>query len=314
LSAGPRASARPLHLVVFPGPFNWPVWVATNKGWFAEEGLALRVTHTPGSAFQLAGLIRGEFDVAVTLVDNVIAYREGQGEVPVVGEDLVALMAADTRAMPTLVTAPEVQSYEALRGKTLSVDAKTTGYALVLRAMLDRGGLDSDDYELESVGGVLQRFEALVARRHAGALFNSPFEGLLRARGFNMLDTAGAVLGRYQGQVVSARKGWAYANRETVVGFLRGFQRGLQWLYQPAHREEAFAIYGENTPNATTEAAATAYSILFHPVTGFALDGALDPEGLAKVIELRARYGQPARPLGDVSDYYDPTFLRAARE
>jgi ABC-type nitrate/sulfonate/bicarbonate transport system substrate-binding protein len=283
-------------------------------GWFAENGVDLSVTLTPGSVFQLAGLVRGEFDIAITLVDNVVAYREGQGEAPVVGEDLIALMAADTRVFPTLVTIPEVRRYSDLRGRTLSVDAKTTGYALVLRAMLEQGGLKVGDYELESVGGVLQRFEALTEKRQAGALFNSPFESLLKARGFNVLDTAIAVLGNYQGQVLAARKGWALANREAVVGFVRAFLNAVRWSCDPANREAAFSIYAENAPNSERDGAATAHDTLFDPVTGFPADGAVDLRGLEKVIELRSRYGTPKKLLGTPWDYYDPTFLQAALE
>lgn len=304
---------KALRLVVFPGAFNWPVWVAQKKGWFAAEGLDVAITQTPGSVFQLTGLIDGTFDLAITLVDNVVAYRCGQGEVPAVGEDLVALMACDTRAFPSLVTSPEVRSYADLRGRSLSVDARKTGYALVLHAMLEHGGLCAVDYAIESVGGVLQRFEGLLAGRQAGALFNSPFESLLVAKGFNLLDTAISVLGSYQGQVVAARSGWAEANAPEVGGFLRALLRAIAWLYEPANRTEAFAIHDASNTGAAPGSAAVAYSILFHPLQGFPRSGEIDMRGLAKVLELRSRFGVPPKPLGVPSDYYRPEYLESAR-
>ena len=54
---------RTVRLVVFPGGFNWPIWVAQEMGWFARQGIALEVTPTPGSVFQLTGLIEGRFEV-----------------------------------------------------------------------------------------------------------------------------------------------------------------------------------------------------------------------------------------------------------
>lgn len=298
-----------LRLIVFPGAFNWPVWAAQAKGLFAAQDLAVAVTQTPGSVFQLTGLIDGAFDLAVTLVDNVVAYREGQGEVPAVGEDLCAFMACDTRVFPALVTLPEVRHYADLRGRSLSVDARNTGYALVLRAMLEHGGLAPGDYRLESVGGVLQRFEALLERRQAGALFNSPFESLLQARGYNLLDTALSVLGSYQGQVVAGRRRWAAANSAALQGFLRALRQAIAWLYDPLNRAEAFAIHDANLPDAAAGSAAVAYATLFHPRDGFPPDGALDMAGLSKVIELRARYGRPPKRLGGPLDYYDPSYL-----
>ncbi|OGA80189.1 MAG: hypothetical protein A3G81_29395 [Betaproteobacteria bacterium RIFCSPLOWO2_12_FULL_65_14] len=301
---------KPLRLIVFPGAFNWPVWVARKKGWFAGERIALDLAHTPGSVFQLTGLINGDFDLGITLVDNVLAYREGQGEAPVVGEDLTAFMACDTRVFPALVTQPAVRSYADLRGRTLAVDAKTTGYALVLYAMLEHGGLAREEYHVESVGGTQQRFEGMLAGRQAGALFNSPYESLLQARGFNVLDTAISVLGAYQGQVVAGRKRWAAQNRDVVVGFLRALRRAIAWLYEPANRDEADAIHDENSPAAAPGSAALAYAILFHPDRGFPPGGEIDLDGLKKVIELRSRFGAPPKRLGEPFDYYDPSYLK----
>ena len=301
---------KTVRLIVFPGAFNWPVWVASAKGFFADEAVEVQVSETPGSVFQLSALIRGDFDLAITLMDNVVAYREGQGEVPLVGDDLAAFMACDTRVFPSLVTLPEVRSYADLRGRAVSVDARTTGYALVLQAMLEHGGLGPQDYRVESVGGVLQRFEALLARRHAGALFNSPFESLLVARGFNKLDTALSVLGSYQGQVVAGQRRWAAANRATLVGFLRALRGAIGWLYDPANRDEAFAIHDAHLPKAGAGSNAVAYATLFDPGSGLPRSGELHLDGLAKVIELRSRYGSPGKRLGGPFDYYDPSYVK----
>jgi ABC-type nitrate/sulfonate/bicarbonate transport system substrate-binding protein len=305
---------KTIRFVVFPGAFNWPVWVAGRMGWFAEAGLEVRITCTPGSVFQLTGLMDGAFDLGITLIDNVVAYREGQGEVPAVGKDLVGLMAHDTRTFPTLVTLPEVRSYGDLRGRTLSLDATTTGYAMVLYAMLEKGGLGRSDYRIESVGGVKQRFDALLARQHAGALFNSPFESLLEAQGFTRLDTARAVLSGYQGMVVAGRREWIAANRAAVGGFLRALLRAIAWLYDPANRTAAFKIHDEEIPGAPANSAATAYGILFHPEYGLPRDGRIDHDAVAAVLDLRSRFGVPARRLGAPQDYYDLRYLDEAKK
>src|SRR6266702_5587301 len=130
------APPKPVNLIVFPGGFNWPIWVAQEKGLFARNGIEVKLTPTPSSVFQLVNLIDGKFDIAMTAIDNLIAYREGQGEEPRVGPDLIAVMGAD-HGFLKLVTIPEVKSFADLRGKTVSVDARTTGYAFVLFEILD---------------------------------------------------------------------------------------------------------------------------------------------------------------------------------
>src|SRR5229473_7792501 len=83
-----RAAAQnlePVSVIVFPGGFNWPIWVAQEKGYFAKGGIEVKLTPTPNSVFQLTNLIEGKFDIAMTAIDNLIAYQEGQGEAPVSG-------------------------------------------------------------------------------------------------------------------------------------------------------------------------------------------------------------------------------------
>src|SRR5215469_670588 len=127
--AAARAEAAPptLEVIVFAGGFNWPIWAAEKEGFFAQNNVAVHLTPTPGSEFQLKNLIEGKFDIGMTAIDNVIAYMEGQGEAKVdVKPDLVAIMGGDNGFL-RLVSIPEVKTYDALRGKELTVDARTTG-------------------------------------------------------------------------------------------------------------------------------------------------------------------------------------------
>src|SRR5262245_21513042 len=175
LLAAPAFAQAPktVNLIVFPGGFNWPIWVAQEKGMFARHGVEPKITPTPGSAFQLTGLIEGKFDIAMTAIDNLIAYREGQGEAKILGPDLIAFMGGDNGFL-RLVAVPEVKSIGQLKGKTVSVDALTTGYAFVLLEMLERGGLSRSDYQVERAGGVMQRFNALMEKKHDATLLLSP--------------------------------------------------------------------------------------------------------------------------------------------
>jgi ABC-type nitrate/sulfonate/bicarbonate transport system substrate-binding protein len=308
---GKARDAR-VTLIVFPGGFNWPVWVAQERGMFARHGIGVDIVTTPGSVFQWTSLASGESQIAVTLMDNVVAYREGQGEAPVVVSDAIAVMGLDNRAMPALLTSPDITRYADLEGKTLAVDAVKTGNALVLIGMLERAGLRPGDYRLERAGGVTQRFEAMQRGEYAGALFNSPFEGLLGALGFNILDSAASILPHFQGHVVAVRKGWAEANRDVLVGFLGAIVESLAWLYDAGNREQALAIYERNLPDSAPGAAQVAYDVLFDAVTGFPRNGELDGDGVGEVLALRARYGEPKKTLSDASAYCDAQYLEEA--
>jgi ABC-type nitrate/sulfonate/bicarbonate transport system substrate-binding protein len=308
----PPAPLQTVNLIVFPGGFNWPIWVAREKGFFANNGIEVKITPTPSSVFQLTNLIDGKFDIAMTAIDNLVAYREGQGEAPKVGPDLFAFMGGDNGFL-RLVTVPEVKNFRELHGKTLSVDAMTTGYAFVLFEVLARNKLRMDkDYKVVSAGGVLQRFQALMEKKHSGTLLLSPFEVQAQEKGFHKLANATDVLGHYQGLVGGARRSWADQNRDAVIGYIRAFSQGVDWLYDPAHRDEAIAIFVKNLPNATPQGALAAYGILLSPVEGFQKKAKIDLEGVKTVLALRTKYAKPHKTLSDPSRYYDPSFYDAA--
>ena len=312
LLAVPARAQTPLELIVFPGGFNWPIWAAEASGAFARNGVAVHITDTPSSVFQLTGLISGKFDIAVTAIDNLIAYDEGQGEAPVDGTpDLIAVMGGDNGFLH-LVTAPDVPDFAALKGKTLSVDAMTTGFAFVLQRLVELGGLQPGDVEFVRAGGVMQRFNALLEGQHAGTLLMSPFEVVAGAKGYHDLADAGRVLGHYQGLVTGVRRDWAAAHRTELVGFLRGYLAGLDWLYDPANKQAAIAVLRQHLPNMTEPLAERSYTLLVEPEHGFARHAALDKPGVQQVLELRSRYGRPPKTLDQPAKYYDESYYEEA--
>src|ERR1700704_367474 len=106
---------------VFPGGFNWPSYVAADKGFFAHHGIQVALEGTTGSVAQMTGLSQGRFDIAMTALDNIVAYVEGEGEAPIGPQpDFVAVMGSDSSFL-SLVVAPAIRTYSDLRGKTLSV-------------------------------------------------------------------------------------------------------------------------------------------------------------------------------------------------
>ena len=300
-----------LEVIVFAGGFNWPIWVAQEQGFFRENDIAVNVTPTPGSVYQLVNLIDGKFDIAMTAIDNLIAYREGQGEDPKVGPDLVAVMGAD-QGFLKLVAVPEITSIGELRGKTVSVDARTTGYAFVLFELLERGGLREPDYKVERAGGVLQRFQALMEKKHDATLLLSPFEVQAEVRGFHTLASASQVLGPYQGLVAGVRQAWAANHREALVGYIRAYVKGVDWLYDPANKAEAIALFRKNLPSVSPEGAEASYRLLLDPQTGFQRTGAINLEGVSQVLALRSKWSEQKKELGQPAKYYDPTYYDAA--
>jgi len=310
-----RAAAQnlePVSVIVFPGGFNWPLWVAQEKGYFAKGGIEVKLTPTPNSVFQLTNLIEGKFDIGVTAIDNVIAYMEGQGEASVSSQpDLFVFMGGDNGLL-SLAVLPEIRTYQDLKGKTLSVDAMTTGYAFVLFDLLKRNGLKPGDYNVVRAGGVLARWEAIKERKHDGTMLITPFDILARTNGLNILQYAIDVYGHYQGLCGATRRSWAAENPKKLDAYIRGYREGLAWLFDPKNKQEAIAILRKNLPQLSEGLADQSYSVLVSP-RGFAADGALDIEGVRQVLALRSEYGEPKKALTEPMRYYDPKYYEAAK-
>ena len=309
-----RADAQtlqPVSVIVFPGGFNWPIWIAQEKGFFAKDGIEVKLTPTPNSVFQLTGLIDGKFDIAITAIDNVIAYMEGQGEAKTETKpDLIVFMGGDNGFL-NVVTIPEVKSFAEIKGKTLSVDALTTGYAFVLFDLLKRNGLKAGDYKIEKAGGVLARWEAIKQKKQAGTLLITPFDIFAKAAGLNVLQYAIDVYGHYQGLVGASRREWAAKNPKLVEAYIRGTIAGVDFLRDPKNKDEAIAILRKHLPQMSEAVAAQSYATMAGP-KGFTPKAAIDIEGVRKVLALRSEYGKPKKELTDPMKYYEATYYQAA--
>lgn len=315
LSGPAAARGQALHRLdvdVFNSGTVWPIWVAQDKGFFASNGLEVHLIPTPGSLAQMEGLIDGKFDIAMTAIDNLIAYMEGEGEAKTEAiPNIIAVMGSDNGFL-SLVTAPNAATFLALRGATLSVDAFTTGYAFVLEEMLKLRGLASSDYTLVKAGGFQQRFDGLIAGSQAGTLSVPPFTFLATAKGFHDLGNAVSVLGRYQGVVAAVRKDWAPEHRDELVGYIRSYIAAVTWLYDPANKAEALEIFEKHLPGATPEIAGKSYEVFLDPQTGFDHHAAIDVAGVRRVMQIRQDYATPYKALTDPSRYYDLGYYDAA--
>jgi ABC-type nitrate/sulfonate/bicarbonate transport system substrate-binding protein len=305
LAAAPcEAQPQTLRVMGFSGSSNWPVFVAQEKALFARERLEVRLSAATNSATQLASLVDGRIEIALTALDNVVAYEEG---------DLFAFLGVNSGGRFNLMVEPAIRRYADLKGRTLAVDALSSGYAFVLMEMLRRAGLAGSDYRLLSVGGSRERLAALRSGKAAGSLLNAPQDAAAEAAGFARLANSAEVLGAYQGSVGAARRSWAAANAGALVRYIRAHVAAVDWLYDPAHRAEAIEILRRQLADVSPDSAARSYDELLDPVHGsLSRKAAIDIEGVRTVLRLRAEFARPAKPPADASRYYDPVYYERA--
>jgi ABC-type nitrate/sulfonate/bicarbonate transport system substrate-binding protein len=307
-------SLRNLAVVVFPGGFNLPLWAAQRQGFFEQNGVAVELTDTPSSTFQIQGLAEGRFDIAMTALDNVVAYEEGQGEAEIPpNAGLFAFMGSDNGFL-SVVGGKGIRFFDDLRGKKLSVDALSTGYAFVLRELLARNGISESEVSFERAGGALNRFQELLKGSHAGTVLVTPFDLLAVNQGHIRLAVAQQALGAYQGVVAASRRSWAREHESALIGFVRAYRSAVEFLHDPANRGVAEGLLLANVRAMTPPLAKQSLAVLLHPETGFFRDVRLDRARMDTVLRLRSKFGEPRRTLADPARYVDDSYrLKALR-
>ncbi|WP_369641544.1 ABC transporter substrate-binding protein [Acidovorax sp. A79] len=169
--------------------------------WKLTADVALNAERNFSSDAQFEALASGRVDAVVTAMDNVMDWNQRAGP-----QDLRLVAQLESTTPLTLVGRTGCTWPEGLRGATILVDAPRNGFIVALRAMLAERGLGPDSYALEPVGGVKERFDALVAGRGDATLLGPPFDSIALQSGLSYIAS---VQERYptfpgQGLVVSA--------------------------------------------------------------------------------------------------------------
>ncbi|MGF6227885.1 ABC-type nitrate/sulfonate/bicarbonate transport system substrate-binding protein [Inquilinus ginsengisoli] len=304
--------AHELKIIAFPGAPNLPVFAALKHGYFAAEGLEVAFTATPSSTYQFEAFGAGQFDIAFTAFDNIVAYQEGQVAVALASPPDFRVIMGATQVELSAVVAPTIERAADLRGKSLALDAVGTGFAFVLYAMLEELGLSMADYERVPVGATPDRWQSVKDGTHAGTITIEPFTSIARAAGFRVLRQSTETFPAYQGGIVAVRQGWAEQNADRVKAFIRGYLKGLDWTLAPENREQAAALLLAKMPEIKPGVVDKVLASVLSPRSGLTPRGEVLRDGMKTVLELRSRYGRPEKSLTDVDMYLSLSFYQDA--
>jgi NitT/TauT family transport system substrate-binding protein len=238
------ASAAPARLtkvrmgVTGQSPTYWHAYIATEKGFFAQQGLDFETLLIPSSVTQTQALIAGDLNFNAYSVDSVAKAVVGGAPLKLIGS---------AQEIPNflLMVDPSITTWNDLRGKTLGAGSPGGYYDVILRAMLTANGLNAGDYELRSIGNSSLRLPAIQSGQITGAIMGDPDAFTARAAGLRSLGTVQQFVHDVQYTGYAVDDGWAKAHPDLVVGFLRGVLRAIAWINDPANKEEAKRVYGQ---------------------------------------------------------------------
>src|SRR5437773_2136255 len=184
---------------------------AQEKGLLKAENIRVEINTVTDSPTLLRNLISGRYDLILNNADNVIAWAEGQGADPQ-KNDFVIFLGGSQGVNQRLAVHPSINDYNDINGKVLAVDAPTTGYAIVMIAILKKHGLELNrDYTLKSFGNTNARAEAIGRGEAVGAMMGMTDEEIQK-RGFKVLARSEDHVARYARGLGATRREWANAS------------------------------------------------------------------------------------------------------
>ena len=304
LAIATGAQAGEIRLLSFGGATNLPIWIAQEKGFMEKEGVKLTFATTNGSVEQIRDFYAGKYDIISTAFDNIVAYAEGQSDIPLPGPfDMFAFMGGHG-GMNTLMVRPEIKGYADIKGKTVAVDALKSGYGIVLYQILkDKGGLEYDrDYKAISVGNTDKRIEAMRSEKAVAAIIGSPQDMAVEREGYRMLADAAQELGAYQGTAFVTRRPYAAEKEADLIAFARAMSKAQDHVF--ANKADAIEVLKKNAKGLTDAEAEKLYKRLVGP-GGLNPHGAINPKAIETVLKIRETYGEPLKKMGPMSRYVD---------
>ncbi len=208
--------------------------IAAELGYIDETGLALTIMRTRSALEQRERVMSGDCDVALTAIDNLIAWNAG-------GDDLRLLAQVERTTVLDLIAQPDVGSVMDLAGRALAVDSVDSGFSIVLRKLLADNGLGEHDYRLLGAGGIQQRFEAIHDGRAAAGLLGPPWSYDALEAGLTRLMTAHHALPSLPGIGLAVRASRLDELRRPIDAYLTALRRAIRWIGE-SDREQVLAV------------------------------------------------------------------------
>jgi ABC-type nitrate/sulfonate/bicarbonate transport systems, periplasmic components len=180
---------------------------------------------------------------------------------------------------------------------------------VLFRKVFAKNGVSPQDYKLlPNLGGAEKRFLAVKEGRAQGTFLNPPLSLNAIAQGFPRLTGLAEHYPDLPGSSGGARKDWALQNEKTLVAYLRGWKRAVDWLADSKNREEAIAIYAKRV-KADPEQLAGTYD-------SFVRDGLvrtkLSMEGMKQMLDLLVENEQMTQDQANPELYAIPFYQERA--
>ena len=157
----------------------------------------------------------------------------------------------------SIMSVPNVATAADMKGKRIILPFPKDLLTIVWNRWLTEKGMRPDDVEQVYAGATPNRLAALVSGTVQAALLTQPFDFRAAADGYKKLLDIGGYGKEYGFLTMLARPQWLRDNPDIARAYLRALSAAVDWLYDPANRDEAIAILTKATQLSPAIAAQT---------------------------------------------------------
>lgn len=280
-----------------------PLWVASKKGFFDQQGLDVQLVLLRGVPMTLQALAAGSLHFGSGGPEPYIEASER-------GLDFVVTGGIINGMAQFLIAGRNYKTYEDLRGATFGTSSLSGGIITALKEALKLKGLEYPrDYKLLVIaGGSSANLAALQSGQIAATTVAVPLNYAAEESGLNLIGRLSEGIPYFQTNALVTRRSWAENNRQLAIRFMKAMLLTFRWMYQnpdaavdflskemqlkPVHARKGWEFYTQNR---------------FWPP-----DGDVTMEGLKNNIRIYAEQSGAKGPLPNPAKYVDQSYLRDA--
>jgi ABC-type nitrate/sulfonate/bicarbonate transport system substrate-binding protein len=282
----------------------WPAIVADKKGFFADEGLDFDLINSGSSARSLQQVAAGSAQIgSSSMVDSMRAIGGGANV-----KIFLNSLAVGTHS---LVAAKGIRSVRDLKGKRVMTGGQGDITNLWWYAVARHFGLDpAKDVELLFSGSSTARTAALLGGAIDASVLSPPQSFKAIEDGFADLGPVAPYLGEFPMMIWHVNAGWARANEEKIVAFVRAHNKAVRYISDPAHKHEVAEVLARASGSGIQDALKT--WDLCMQIGAFVPEGAITAAALLRARDSLVESGDLKSPVSPLTAYYDSRFVAAA--
>ena len=306
LSASPIDHALAQHKIiegfVSHGALQWPEYIATEFGWFKENGLEVDMLVVgAGAAQQVAA---GALNIAYSGFPDFIRATNAGAPVKIV-------INAIGQPPYSVYSKPAIKKISDLKGKIASIGGQRDITLIYMEAFLAGGGLKAKDMDFVYAKATQDRLAALASGGVDAAILYPPSTFRAGAQGFTYLGDIEPYLKDFPFTVWAANTDWAAKNRPAMLAYVKAYGRAVRWLYDVTNREKAVDILVKYSRQDRKDSADT-YDYFVTKLRAFSADGLISEATYKKMIDGLISLEDMKPPAPPMSKVFDPSFVQEA--